>query len=436
MLMRGFLFVGVCAVLFGVVMPVVPAYAQSACTCFCESADGAKQISKTPMDSSACTSQCEISGSRVAVCASSPAQFPSNNALCFQADQCAKQDGVLANYQAPACIKGWTHCFPNPEKNKVKLNVPFGDLETVGDLGVYIEAFYKWILRFAVVVSIILIMIGGVQWTLGSVSQDQLSKAKNRIKNGLIGLVLLMSAVLILQMVNPQLLRLHVPRPSLLRPVDLTKLSCEKLADQNHQVEPATGGKEECGNFGVVTFLPSGEPAPDGWSCQYEKCAKGGCVAQGLDQPGVCMECRYISAGNPNSGPATQSVCNAVAPIKQGQTQHCKFASGGGGSTIGFSSGYNAIKTYASLGSSISPSSVTVSLSDDACVEYSVSCPQNGDCDTYDKIQASYWDDDEVKSNDLYDISPIWSQAICKEDICGYAGGKCDWGEILGCSNP
>ncbi len=85
-------------------------------------------------------------------------------------------------------------------------------------LGEYIQGMYKYLIKFSFIIAIVLLMIGGLQWALGAASSEQLSKAKKRIKDAVTGLVLLLSVVLILQIVNPQLilmksLELHFIQP-------------------------------------------------------------------------------------------------------------------------------------------------------------------------------------------------------------------------------
>ncbi len=84
--------------------------------------------------------------------------------------------------------------------------VTFSDGEIDGDtikinyLGDYIAGVYKWLLGSATLIAIVMLMIGGLQYTI-----FQEDKAKTRIKNAVTGLVLLLSTYLILATINPQL---------------------------------------------------------------------------------------------------------------------------------------------------------------------------------------------------------------------------------------
>ncbi|MDG1949334.1 MAG: hypothetical protein P8J32_00750, partial [bacterium] len=76
---------------------------------------------------------------------------------------------------------------------------------TVNFLGEYIEGVYKWLIGASTTIAIIFIMIGGIMYAFGAASQGAISKAKERIKNAVIGLVLLLSVHVMMITVNPNL---------------------------------------------------------------------------------------------------------------------------------------------------------------------------------------------------------------------------------------
>lgn len=71
-------------------------------------------------------------------------------------------------------------------------------------LSEYITAGYKLALSLSLLIAIIMIMIGGVQYVLAS-NSGNVSAAKTRITNALIGFILLLCVYLILYLVNPRL---------------------------------------------------------------------------------------------------------------------------------------------------------------------------------------------------------------------------------------
>ncbi|MFH1405199.1 MAG: hypothetical protein ABIH21_03840 [Patescibacteria group bacterium] len=68
----------------------------------------------------------------------------------------------------------------------------------------YLTGIYQYLLIIAVSIAIVLIMVSGMQYILASGSAN-VSEAKKRLSNAVIGLVLLLSVILILYTVNPKL---------------------------------------------------------------------------------------------------------------------------------------------------------------------------------------------------------------------------------------
>lgn len=86
-----------------------------------------------------------------------------------------------------------------------------GDVIKVNYLGDYIAGIYKYLLGISTTIAIVMIMVSGLQWSLGGQSPEAIGKAKTRIKNSVTGLVLLLCTYLILVTVNPQLIKLQFP---------------------------------------------------------------------------------------------------------------------------------------------------------------------------------------------------------------------------------
>lgn len=69
-------------------------------------------------------------------------------------------------------------------------------------IGQYISGVYKFLIGFAIVIAIVMMMIGGLQYVAGASSGD-IEKAKSRIRNAVEGFVLLLFVYVILFTVNP-----------------------------------------------------------------------------------------------------------------------------------------------------------------------------------------------------------------------------------------
>jgi len=69
----------------------------------------------------------------------------------------------------------------------------------------YINAFYKWSVRAIIILAVVMFMVAGLQWMMAGGNASTITKAKERMKSSLIGLVLVLGAQLILNFVNPAL---------------------------------------------------------------------------------------------------------------------------------------------------------------------------------------------------------------------------------------
>jgi hypothetical protein len=105
-------------------------------------------------------------------------------------------------------------------------------------LEVYISAVYVFLVSASILFAIIMIMIGGLQYAFAGGHGDT-AKAKERIKNAVIGLILMLSVYTILYLVNPQLVKIETPGISNIKYIELIDdsgdirggITTENLAD-------------------------------------------------------------------------------------------------------------------------------------------------------------------------------------------------------------
>ncbi|MEK7619934.1 MAG: pilin [Patescibacteria group bacterium] len=334
------------------VAPVETFAAEDTCECWCESKEGAvsyAQGTDLEIPASDCRTFCaqDYPGYQMAVCATSSNQLPSQNINCFTADECTKQKGEPdKKYQPPECMNGRYYCYPDSSKAaKVTLSTSIGGLQVTGDLGEYISKVYTWLIGTATTIAIVFIMVAGLRWTLGGLSADQVGKAKKLIQNSVTGLVLLLGTYLLLATINPQLLKLQVPRFPMIKQIGLVTAgtSCGYLTGDNgyggpypgsphnrstfrsedpkagkpYKLEDATGTK--CGDVAKVVEDWEGESLPDGTTCTYDSCPTPPPVltSENANQftkcfinvtGGQCLSCGQIVVGNLFIEPSS-SVC-------------------------------------------------------------------------------------------------------------------------------
>jgi hypothetical protein len=95
---------------------------------------------------------------------------------------------------------------------------------------------YQYLIGLSITAAIVMVMIGGVQYVVAGAASSQVQKAKERMMNATIGLVLMLSVYVILYTVNPQL--------TIMQPVGLQMIS-ERAVEGT--VQEATRQYEEMG---------------------------------------------------------------------------------------------------------------------------------------------------------------------------------------------
>lgn len=75
------------------------------------------------------------------------------------------------------------------------------------DYRVYIQKFYQFSVAAGILIATVLIMIGGMIWVTSAGNPGRIDKAKSYILDSIIGVILLVSAYTILQVINPGLVR-------------------------------------------------------------------------------------------------------------------------------------------------------------------------------------------------------------------------------------
>ncbi len=450
------------------------------CDCYCSvEGQGATQYpdAKTKVVSSDCYDLCRAADSTVNVCAFDTTQLPSMNPLCFAPGKdgkdgsCEGQGGELdTKFQPPECLPGWYYCYPATAGEKTTLQVQVGNLTSTNDYGEYINTAYTWLVGIAGFIAIVFIMIGGLQYAVAAGHGDT-ANAKKRIKNAVVGLVLLFSTWLILHTVNPNLLNLTVPKFPMIRQVQLVDptSSCGYLTGEwgstvyhtyygaplispfNSNSPPPQGGKpyilsehsngKECGSVAKVDKDWEGNDMIEGSTCTYDYCQKKGddvyrCVGSGADAQ--CARCTDIIAGQDTPIKASSSVCDSfsLADTQRSfgghqvldQRNEC-FKTQNPKAIVGWT---DAFKMYgwglvpvagpflaAAEGAKIAAETAEAVI-DGVCAEYKLDCPNVRSCRDYDSVEVTTG----YKSFKMDDLEPsifpteMDLKTLCEDDPC------------------
>ena len=116
--------------------------------------------------------------------------------LGVEAAQCKKPDGTTYENNLNLCYPQFGN--PTPLTSEIKL-----------------EQLVAWLYVFIVGISglaaFVMIVWGGVQWMISQGNPTATGDAKDKIQKALIGLLLVLSSFLILQIINPELTLLKNP---------------------------------------------------------------------------------------------------------------------------------------------------------------------------------------------------------------------------------
>jgi len=439
--------------LFGLfLVPLTPVFAAGipiACDCYCASDAGAIPLSekKTP---DTCKTECKKKGSTVVVCAAIVDQSPERSPYCFTADLCKKQNGILDGKQTRDCIPGQRYCYPDPAKaEKVKLNVAIGSYKVAGDIGEYINMFFAFILNAGIVISVVMVMIGGLQYALGAASSDMVGAGKKRMTDAVIGLVLLSCIYLILQTVNPALLKLQPPGFPMIKRADLIdSASCEDL-EKDHILKTVEGGEifdnvKFCGMSAKVVSKKDGSSVTGATTCDYKKCQDPlkGCLGTGKNAK--CVSCEEIAPNNSMKIAPSTSVCSELGVSMKtndtdsggfpNQRNYCFFSRDTDllfaipsfqiGKDLALIS---VFPIGTALGAYWTAEKVDI-MNQGTCAEMTIQCAAITKCDDYDDVHVTggghTTDLDTIDNNardNLVNFGDLNLEKICLQDPCRIA---------------
>lgn len=150
---------------------------------------------------------------------------------------------------------------------------------TITNLGDYVAKAYNYALGFVLMLAIIMVMIGGIQYIVAR-GGGGVGAAKKRIGNAILGVVLLSCAYLILNTVSPALVKLSLPRVPLLKK---DKFAFSDVANCGGYKEQKTCEQNAVGmNKGWSCYAPQGTTSA---GCKWDTAAKS-CVMAPSPQAG------------------------------------------------------------------------------------------------------------------------------------------------------
>ncbi|MFH1315720.1 MAG: pilin, partial [Candidatus Uhrbacteria bacterium] len=268
---------------------------EDTCDCWCgKEGVGARSV-QTQL-ASACDTACEAQGSgfEKIICTNNLRAKPPTDLTCWTDNECSLQNGLWGGSTeigepTPKHCYGGTpkenYCYPDPEPMplEILIGAPGQEVAQVNDLAEYVAAWYQWLLYAGVIIAVVMIMIGGVQYMVGK-GMGSIDSAKKRIQSAIIGLVILFGAYVILATVNPQLVLLQIPKYPMIKQVVYVddSVKCEKLIELGYTLEyenrvytkNSLGGDIDCGKQAEVSLDPGGDES-DIENCFWSYCENG-----------------------------------------------------------------------------------------------------------------------------------------------------------------
>ena len=200
----------------------------------------------------------------------------SQNRFCFTAVECHKSMAGKSECQSKdgCCVKD--RCYMPGEgcqskgddaagtmglcyakSPPIELKVKFGDTAMVMDIGDYLEKAYKYAVGIAAFLAAIMMIIGGFFYLTAGDNQSRVTQGKDYIKDALIGLAVVLSAWLMLNTINPDLIRMQLPKVPVLKKALFIGCTTTELC-------------QPCGKQYTVYVDANGEPPPFGEDgCPY-----------------------------------------------------------------------------------------------------------------------------------------------------------------------
>lgn len=172
--------------------------------------------------------------------------IPSLNPFCWRKKDCKAiraqyllgtpsdaelESGFVTGNSVFPCVGGegdeqWGKCLP---AGATKTEISFGGQSRFANIGDFILLMYKYLIAVASIISVIMIIIAGLQWLTSGGNSEAISGAKKRIGGAVIGLFIAYMSYFILNTVNPALVNFRLPQVWLVRPQQLIPKFCKQI---------------------------------------------------------------------------------------------------------------------------------------------------------------------------------------------------------------
>lgn len=238
--------------------------------------------------------------------------------------------------------------------------ISFGGKNTFENIGTFIQAMYQYGIYIATILTVLVIIIGGLQWAMSGGNSSTIDSAKKRIGNAVMGLILAVLSFTILYTINPYLVNLRLPQTWMIKQIGLGAEHCSALPEGT-KVSKYVGDdidilkvkQEDLDNAAKsATFNVPSEKATCGYyhfvqssgsnTCQGNFCDPGyACVKKGNEIQSACEKASVAGTIQGEQGVFIDDELSLIALCNNGHTYFAgelevKNFQGGGGQSYAF----------------------------------------------------------------------------------------------------
>lgn len=423
----------------GLILPSVSSpqlvSAASSCMCFCGTPEeGADDDIGREADAAVCNTKCIEAEKEFIGCYTSADQYPEKSDICWSQSDCksnnSENEWVDDISECSDQHQATGYCYAPPRTVTVMTAIN-GETKFTGVTD-YVNAIYQMLIPAMAIVAVVMIMIAGLQYILARGNPNAIKQAKQRMTNAIVGMVLLMSAYALANLLDPSLTYIRQLQIPLVKKVILLsdEDKCSTLAALGYGIDSkytATYGgagstlfvDKACGDEGTITDVSkiNAQVQAGVWEvgekCPYSLCSDG--MACTFGTPNTCKRCNEAFATDPEE--ANLETCNAMTSEDKGNQK--------------FVCGYIVPESTVSWGALL-PS--VRGGGEGACFEVSSTVSSNsincgaltsiasdgtsGSCRSYDGLIMEAFEGYEV-ALDHYKTA---LEQVCVDDPCGLAG--------------
>ncbi len=114
--------------------------------------------------------------------------------------------------------------------------IGFGGKTEFAHIGEFIQFIYNYGIILASIISVIMIIVAGLQWTMSGGNTSTIDSAKKRIGGAIVGLVIALLSYTILFAINPQLLNLRLPQTWMIKQAKIQGQYCFELPSSTPKI--------------------------------------------------------------------------------------------------------------------------------------------------------------------------------------------------------